>query len=246
MSTPVPTPQVQEATSPAMSEVQRLACTFYDPGRTMTDIGRKASWWVPWILVSIASLCFVFVVESRVGWDQAVERQIMKDPASAERFDRMPPDQREKAFAMAGKIGKGFAYSSPIIILLANAIMAGILLGVFNFGFGAQLKFAQLMAINLYASLVSILKTVLAIITLYIIEPDGFQLDNPVASNLGVLVDSSNKFLFRFATCFDIFSLWVVGLMALGVSRNSKVKFAPAFTCIFVLFVIGKVLGFGG
>jgi hypothetical protein len=229
-----------------MSEVQRLACTFYDPGRTMTDLGRNASWWVPWVLLSIASLCFVFVVENRVGWDQAVERQIMKDPSAAERFDRMPPEQRAKSFEMAGKIGRGFAYSTPILTLLFTALMAGILLGVFNFGFGAQLKFMQMMAIAFYASLVSILKTVLAIVTLYLIEPEGFQLDNPVASNLGVLVDSTNKFLFRFATCFDIFSLWVVGLMALGVSRNSKVKFGPAFTTIFILFVITKLVGFGG
>ncbi|HVP63696.1 MAG TPA: hypothetical protein VMT82_02300 [candidate division Zixibacteria bacterium] len=230
-----------------MSEVQRVACTFYDPGRTMSDIARNASWWVPWVIVSIVSLLFVFTVEKRVGWDQAIERQIMKNPKTAEQFDRMPAEQREKALEMGAKIGKGFAYGSPIMILLATAIIAGVLLGVFNFGFGAQLKFMQMMAISFYAGLVGIIKSLLAIATLFIIEPDGFQLDNPLASNLGVLVDSSNKFLFRFASSFDIFSLWVVGLMALGVSRNSpKVKMVPAFITIFVLFVLAKLAGFGG
>ncbi|HEX8925415.1 MAG TPA: YIP1 family protein, partial [Terriglobales bacterium] len=233
--------------TPEMNEVERVACTFYDPGRTMSDIARNASWWVPWVIISIVSLCFVFMIEKRVGWDQAIERQIMKDPKAAEQFDRMPPEQRERALELGTNIGKGFAYGSPVMLLLANAIMAGILLGVFNFGFGAQLKFAQLMAISFYASLPSIIKSVLAMVTLYLIEPDGFQLDNPVASNLGVLVDSSHKFLFRFASCFDIFSLWVIGLMALGVSRNTpKVKFVPAFISVFILFVLAKLAGLGG
>lgn len=245
MSTPA-TSAVPESQTPAMSAVQRVACTFYDPGRTMSDISRNASWWVPWVIISIVSLCFVATVEKRVGWDQAIERQIMKDPSTAERFDRMQPAQREKALEMSAKIGRGFAYSFPVVILLSTAIMSGVLLGVFNFGFGAKFKFMQMMAISFYASLVGIIKSLLAIVTLYIIEPDGFELANPVASNLGVLVDSTNKFLFRFATCFDIFSLWVLGLMALGVSRNSKVKIVPAFITIFVLFVVAKLVGLGG
>ncbi|HEX8924410.1 MAG TPA: hypothetical protein VF786_01385, partial [Terriglobales bacterium] len=101
-----------------MSELERVACTFYDPGRTMSDIVRNASWWVPWVIVSVVSLCFVFMVEKRVGWDQAIERQIMKDPQAAERFDRMPPEQREKTMEIAAKVGKGFAYGSPVMILL--------------------------------------------------------------------------------------------------------------------------------
>jgi hypothetical protein len=246
MSTPVSTP-VPEAATPAMSEVQRVACTFYDPGRTMSDIARNASWWVPFVIVSIVSLCFVFAVEKRVGWDQAIERQIMKDPASAEQFDRMARDQREKALEMAAKIGKGFAYGSPIMILLITAIMAGTLLGVFNFGFGAQLTFMQMMAITFYSSLVAVLKSLLAIATLFIIEPEGFQLDNPLASNLGVLVDSTHKFLFRFASCFDIFGLWAIGLMALGVARTTtKVKMVPAFITIFIVSAAFKLVGLGG
>jgi hypothetical protein len=246
MSTPVSTP-VPEAAIPHMSEVQRVACTFYDPGRTMSDIARKASWWVPFVIICIVSLCFVFAVEKRVGWDQAIEHQIMKDPASAEQFDRMSPEKREQAFEMASKIGRGFAYASPVLILLFTAIMAGILMGVFNFGFGAKLAFMQMMAITFYAGLVTVMKSLLAIAMLFIIDPEGFQLDNPVASNLGVLVDSSHKFLFRFASCFDIFGLWAIGLMALGIARNTtKVKWVPAFVTVFAVSAVFKLLGLGG
>ena len=48
LPTPIPpTPQ----TVP-LSQAARIVDTFIAPSKTLTDLGRNPSWWVPWLLVS--------------------------------------------------------------------------------------------------------------------------------------------------------------------------------------------------
>jgi hypothetical protein len=45
-----------------LSEGARLVNTFIAPSKTFTDLGRNASWWAPFILISVAALAFFVVV----------------------------------------------------------------------------------------------------------------------------------------------------------------------------------------
>src|SRR5579862_9748343 len=48
--------------SPPLSESARIVDIFIAPSKTFTDLHRNASWWAPWLLISISSLAFVFVM----------------------------------------------------------------------------------------------------------------------------------------------------------------------------------------
>jgi hypothetical protein len=73
------------------------------------------------------------------------------------------------------------------------------------------------------------------VISLYVgASPESFMIDNPVASNLGALVDmTAQPALFRLLAAFDIFAIWILILEGIGFSCISKVKRSTALGVVF-------------
>ena len=69
------TPSPVPGTAP-LSEGARIVDTFIAPSKTFTDLRRSASWWAPWLLLSIVGMAFVFVVGRQIGFDQLAHNQI--------------------------------------------------------------------------------------------------------------------------------------------------------------------------
>jgi len=228
---------------PPLSQVERVVDTFVAPSKTFSDIRRSASWWVPWILLAIASLAMVTVVDKKLGMEKVVENTMALSPKQAEKLDQLPADQRAAQIQTIVKFNQAIAYSYPVILLIIVAIMAAVLLGTFNLGFGAHLSFGQCMAISLYASLPGIIKALIAILAISVGGGEGFTFQNPVASNLGALVDPSSHFLYSIATSLDVFTIWVIVLTGLGYACVTKLKRG---TCMAVVFGWWAVVVLGG
>lgn len=233
----------EPGTPPALSEPERIINTFIAPTKTFEDIRRNASWWAPFLLLVIVSYITVFAMQSRIGMEQMVENAMTKNPKAAARLEQMSPDQRDQAIQMQVKISKVFMYIVPVVTLIAALIIAGILLGTFNFGLGAQIKFANAMAIVMYSFLVTIISSAFMILMMFLVQPDSFDPNNPVMSNPAYLMDSAaHPFLYRIASAFDIFVIWMIFLMAIGFSTHSKVKRGTAFFTIFGWFIFWKLI----
>ena len=239
------TPAMPVESAPALNEGQRLLYTFTAPSQTMQDLRRNAGWWVPWLILSIVSIAFSFTLEKRIGWEQIVENQIQKNPKAVEKMEKMPADQREKIVALQVNISKGFSYGAPVSLLIFACIVAGVLLGLFNFGFGAKLRFAELLAVTFYSWLIGLVNSILMIIVVWFVPPDQFDIQNPVATNLGYFVPATSAFLKGLLSAFDIITLWQIAVMAIGISMLSKVKKGPAFAAIFGLYFVLKLIGAG-
>jgi hypothetical protein len=235
-----------------MSEVQRITGVFFEPSKAFADLGRKQSWWVPWLLVSLISLAFVYSVQQKVGWDQVIETQINKSPKAVAAFEKMQPDQRQKQMAMQVTIGKAFAWGNPILALIAGVIVAAVLMGIYNFGLGSKVGFGRSVAIFFYSSLVSIISAALMIVTVFLVEPDTYDISKPLASNVGVWVDTvvngfsaNHRFLFGVLTVFDVFTLWSIFLIAIGFEQCTKVKRGKGFVTILLVYLAFKVITSG-
>jgi hypothetical protein len=237
------TAALPEETVPALSEGQRLLYSFTAPSQTMADLRRNTSWWVPWLLISIFSIGFTYTLDKKIGWAQVMETQIQNNPKAAEQMEKMPAEQREKMMNIQVTSARWISYATPLTMLLALAVIAGVLLGVFNFGFGAKLTFRQLMAVSAYSLLPGILNSVLIMIVMFSVQPDTFDIGNPVATNIGFFVPASMTFLKKMMGAFDLFTIWQIALMAIGVSQLSKVKKGAAFSAIFGLFLLIKLVG---
>lgn len=239
------TPAMPVESEPALNEGQRLLYTFTTPSQTMQDLRRNASWWVPWLILSVLSLGFSFAVEKRIGWKQIVETQIQKNPKAAEKMEKVPADQRDKIMKVQVNITKGISYGIPVMLLVIAAVIAGVLLGMFNFGFGAKLRFAELMAVTFYSWLVGIVQTLLMLIVMFVVQPEQFDIQNAVATNLGYFVPPTSVFLRSLLSAFDIVTVWEIAIMAIGISVLSKIKKGTAFTAIFGLYFVVKLIGAG-
>jgi hypothetical protein len=229
-----------------LTEVERVVDTFIAPTKTFTDIRRNASWIVPWILMSIVGLSMVFVIDKKLTMETAYENQLRQSPKQMDKIDSLPADQKAKAMQLGANIIRYVGYGSPILTLVLVGIMAGVLMATFNFGFGAEVKFMQGMAISMYAFLPTVIKTLIATVLVGIGAAEGFTFQNPVASNLGGLADpTSSHFLYSVLSAIDVFNIWVLILTGIGYSCVTRVKRGTCMGVVFGWWAVVTLVGAG-
>jgi Yip1 domain len=188
---PPVTPSVAAPEAAPLSEGARIVDTFIAPSKTFTDLRRNASWWAPFVLLSIMSLAFFYVVGQKIGYRKVAENQVQASARAAARMDQLSPDQRDRALDRQAKGTEYFLYAYPVVILLFNLIIAAILFATFKFAAGAEVRFKTSLAIVFYATLPALLKLALAMISVAAgASADSFSLDNPVATNPGYFVSA--------------------------------------------------------
>jgi hypothetical protein len=217
-----------------LSEVERIVDTFIAPSKTFSDIRRNASWWAPWLLMTIVGFIWVYEVDKKIGFDKVVENQMQLSPKQAAKLEQLPPDQRAAQMETIVKFNRVIAYGYPVFSLIFAAIMAGVLLATFKFGLGASLAFKQSFAISMYAFLPGLVKVLISMLIIAIGGGEGFTFQNPVASNLGALVDpSTSQFLHSVLMSIDLFTIWTLVLTGIGYACLTRVKRG---TCMGVVF----------
>jgi hypothetical protein len=246
MSTAVP-PMPSEAAQPGLSEPQRIVNVFAAPSKTFADLRRKPSWWAPWLIIAIFSLAVGVVVTKKLDFMQIMRDQIASSP-QAQAFESLPPDQQERRLALGEKIAKGFAYATPIIILISGLIVAAILMATFNFAFEAEVPYSRSLAIVFYGWLPGIITAALTIIVLLAgVNTEGANPRNLVATNLAYFMDYHNtsKFLYGMAGSLDIITIWSIILIGIGFKVNSakpKLSTGTAIGTVVALFVVWRLI----
>ncbi len=237
-STPQPAP---------LSQVGRVVNTFFAPSKTFADIRRSASWWLPWVLIGVFSMAFMLTIDKKIGWEQIVRVEISRSPSAQARMERATPEQREQGIRLQTTISRYSGYLSPVLTLLYFLIVAGVLLAVFNFGAGAEIKFGAAMAIVAYASLPGCISALLGIASVQAgVNPEGFSIRNPVATNLAYFLNpAGNKFLYGMASAVDIFVIWTLILLGIGFAANSKLKRGTSIAIVVVVYLVYKLAASG-
>jgi len=223
-----------------LSEAQRLVDTFIAPSKTFTDFRRNASWWAPFLIIAVVSLSFIYVVDQKVGFRKVVENQIQLQPKRAAQLESLPADQREKNMALQVSITKIISYFVPAIALILYALFAGILFLTLKFGTSADIKYKHLFALIVYTRLPELLRALLATLSLLAgVSGDGFNIENPVATNPGYFIGPDGSAVLRaLLTPLDVITLWTLVLTAIGITCISKTKRGTAFAVVFGWYVL--------
>jgi hypothetical protein len=234
-STPAPGPA-------PLSQGARIIDTFIAPSKTFTDLRRNASWWGPWLVISIFALIFIYSMDKRIGFEQ-INRNEIAHSSRADQFDKLPPDDQAKQLRISTAFVRYFSYGIPVMILLYFAVVAVVLWATFKFATGASLSFKTAYAIIFYASLPGILGSILGAISMYAgVDPEGFNVNNPVATNPAYFMDrAGNKFLYGMASGLDVLVIWSIVLMGIGFSCNSKVKRSTAIAIVAGWYLFWKL-----
>jgi hypothetical protein len=235
---------VDAAPQPRFGTLARIIGVFFNPKETFQDIVRAPTWIVPTVLLVVLSTIACFALNQRMDWRSFMAQQIEKSPQSA----NMTPEQKDQRIEGGVKMAPMFAYifgvPAPAVAIL---VVAAVMLGAYNLFAGAGASFSQAMGIVSHVFLTTILSTAIFLLVLFIKPVGAFDLDNPVATNLGVLLpEDAAKWLMALGKSIDIFSFWMLLLIATGFAAVNprKLKFGPSFLIalgVWAVFVLVKV-----
>jgi Yip1 domain len=242
-------PTTPEPAQPAgLSQGERIIDTFIAPSKTFTDLRRSASWWAPWLLISLCSLVFIYAIARQVTFEQISKNQISHSKR-ADQFDKLPADQQEKQLQISAKVIQGFGYGSPLLILFFSLISTVVLWATFKVAAGAETTFGQAYAITIYAGLPGVIGAILGSIALFAgVNPEGFDINNPVGTNLAYYLDpdTTGKFIRGMASSLDVITIWTLILTAIGYACTSnKVKRSTALMIVIGWYLAYKLITSG-
>jgi hypothetical protein len=243
----LPTSSAPGTEAPPLPEGARIVNTFIAPSKTFTDLRRNASWWAPWIILSIVSVLFMYTISRQVGFEQVSRNQIAHS-SRAERFDSLPPEQQARQLQISSKFIAVLGYGNPALVLLFLLVETVVLWATFKVAAGAETSFKTAYAIIMYAALPGVIGAILAIISLFAgVNPEAFDINNPAGTNLAYYLDpeTTGRFVRGMASAVDVFTWWSIVLIGIGFACTSKVKRSTAITIVAVWFVLFKLLTSG-
>ncbi len=230
-----------------LTQWQRLACIFSAPSKTFADIKRgNRSWWLPLIVMGLAGYILFGAVVQKVGIRTVTENQIRMSPKAQERMAQATPEQMEQGYKISDAITEGFFVAGPLLGLVIALIVAAVLMGTINFGFGGRAKFGDVFAVIYYAWLPMVVKVLLGVVVIYAgMAPESFNIKNYAPTNLGAFLDpvETNKALYALATAFDAVTIWMAVLMGIGVAAVAGVKRSAGYIAVFGWWLIVVFLG---
>ena len=214
---------------------------FFSPGATMDDLIRRPRFLLPLALVTLIGACVM-----GIGWQRGVLEQFMRRKMESNpRMEQIPAQQRERIIDQSTRISSymfvGGAVVGPTLGLLMTS---GFFLLVSNFLLGAGAKLKQVMAIVSHAWLPHAVLGLISIPILLAKEPDTVDVQNIVAlSNLSFLVDSAEQpKLYAIAAGIDLFSFWVIALLAIGLCRLTRKGMAAVLPVILIPWLLYLVV----
>lgn len=246
-TTPTSMPEAQAEPQAAISPFGRVIGVFFSPKATFEDIARKPSWVLPILIWTALSVISVVALNQRMNWRDYIIQQMDKNPRAAQ----LSADQKQQQADMAVKFTVPIVYASGFLVPICWSLFVGLVMwGAYNLLAGAGARFSQSFSIAAHAGLVGlgIVGTALFLLVLFLRQPGTVDPDNPVATNLAVLLpEDSAKWLVTLCKSIDVFSFWTLILIAIGFAAVNprKLKGARSFTIALTVWAVYVVLRVG-
>jgi hypothetical protein len=225
-----------------MSEISRLTGVFFEPKKAFTDIAERPSWLVPILLMIVVSFAVTYLYGQKGVFRIAVEQQLANSPQAAQ----LTAEQRQRQVDMGLKVATIIGYCVPILVPLSFLVMALVLWAIAAGILSAPIRFGQMFAIVSYAQLPGLIMSILILVVLQLKNIGDFNVQNPLMFNPGAFMDpqSSSKFVLSLATSLDLFTIWIMLLIATGIkaAAGKKLSFGAAIFAVMLPWAV-VVLG---
>jgi hypothetical protein len=225
-----------------MSGLARIFGVFFEPGKTFEDIGKRPTWFLPLLIIVVSTVAFTVVLGQHLGWEHIVRQQV----EASSRAAQLPAEQREAQISMGARMAPIFGYATVVFIPLGYVIISGLLLAMTAMMSGG-LKFKQVYAVVCHSGLSGVIYAVLCTVVLFMKKPEDFNVQNPLMFNAGAFMDpqAASKFVYSLATSIDLFSFWMIFLIATGLksAAGKRLSFGGAMTAVvlpWAIYVFGK------
>ena len=112
----------------------------------------------------------------------------------------------------------------------------------------SDVSFKQVFSVCSYSWLPLGLYQILTLVVLHFTNPADFNLKNPAPFNVGWFLDpsSTSAWAVSLGTSLDLFSFWVMALLALGLSVAArKIRYGKSFVLVISVWVVYVALKTG-
>jgi hypothetical protein len=234
---------------PGLSQWQRVSNVFTAPSKTFEDIKRgNKSWWLPFVILAVVGYLLFAAVTFKIGMQTVVDNQIHLDPKAEEKLAQAPPEQRAMQEKISLYITEGVFIANPLLVLAIVALCSLGLWGTINFVFGGKAKYGSIFAVWMFASLPSIVKTLLGIVVIFAgAAPESFNIKNFAPTNVAAFlpVAETNKMVYSLAGSLDVITIWYLILLGMGVAIVAGVKRTSGYIAVFGWWAIFVLIGVG-
>ena len=221
----------------------RILGVLFAPRATFHVVARAPSW----LAVLLAS-CLVGAVSSAVVLETTVGRFALLDrwERTAVAFGQSIDDSRYAAMGRASEYGSLYAAASAVVTgPVLSIVLSGLLFLSFRTPASATVTYTQVLAVVAHASVILALRQVVAAPLVYARETLASPLTlRPLFSGLD---DAS--LLARFANGIDLFVVWWIVVLALGMSvlyrrpaRGLTVRFLGVYMAIGAMLATAMAL----
>jgi hypothetical protein len=230
-----PSPELAPAALPSLPA--RFFGVITSPRETFAAVAAHPRWigmLALTVLVSAGSLSWFASTE--VGQQAMIDQQV----ATTEAFGQTVSDQDyARMQQMAGYMGIVQGVTIAIMSPLMTALVAGILFGAFS-AFGGTAAYRQVFAVTVHAGAISALQSL-------VIWPFNYVRESASSpTNLSVffpMIDEGS-FLASVLGTIDLFILWWVIVLAIGMSVLYRRRTAPIAWSLFAVYgVIAVIVG---
>jgi hypothetical protein len=250
-----------ELTEPAqMSPITRLVNIFFSPGEVFQDIRRSPrDWWLPILVLVIVASAAGYVIQWRLDLTPAklaaAQTDLAIDMQGKTRKDLT--EQEKQAFEMQQNFTEVVFKFAPIAAFVFILIGFGILAGLYRVSLliaQAQTTFFRVLSVVAYAGYVpGVVKSLLQMVLAFLrspddVDPKAYLINQGIlATNLGAFVSLTEQPVLKtFLGYFDLFLIWQIVLLAIGLAAVSR-KLKPGTAALiavapFVVMMLLQVL----
>ena len=228
------TPAVQPELKP-MSGVSKIFNIFFEPRKVFESLNVKPTWIVPVIIVALLAVSFFYFTFPYMI-DQQIQRirdnENIPEQAKANIIERMEEQTQPPVWQMA---------IAPVGVLVSFIVVAAVLFFAFNVLLGGDSTFRRVFSTYCYSSLVSIPAS---IVKFPLVMAKG---NMNVQTSLALILspEKQGSFIYSVLSSFDIFTIWQVILLSIGLGVMYKFATKKAFVTVFILWIIWILLKSG-
>jgi len=179
---------------------------------------RAPSFWVPLVLIALASWSFTALSGTLVGFEQIAANELTLRGMAVTNA------------SASGMISACIMLSWPITFAIVTLLAALVLYAVFSLALEYDITLRQVMMVLFCSFLPRLFKYIFSIIPLLVDSSarEHFLPSNPIPTNPGYfLADAGlNRGTLVGLTSLDLFTFWSLALVALGISTVSRRSFA--------------------
>jgi hypothetical protein len=229
---------------PGRGFLRNLEDLYLSPGEAFAAILGRPRFWLPLLGYLALNLAFTAVWLHQMEPAQFLQTQLEESG----KLDRIPPESRGAVMAAQARFFPIIAWASVLLGgPLSVVLVALVLLFIFRLLYAGEVTFPQAMAVVSYSFLaVHLLSTPLVLLVMGLKGDWNLNPQEALQANPTLLFDHTavSRPVWALLGSLDLFSFWLIGLLALGFGAASRRGLSTAVWGVlgpWGLLVLGKV-----